>query len=177
MTQSTIVRRMAAVALGGILFATGIAVAGEGHREKSPEQRMARIEQGVRERLAPKLGLDERTTERLVEITRVQMAKRQAAMETVRKERRALRDLLDNKAPDAAIETQLRKLEDAQAAMPTPGAVLTETRRILTPKQQAELALLLPKIGRKGHHRGPPGGPGDWNDKAPPAAPAAPRTK
>lgn len=154
MTMRMRVGRMVGVATAGVLALTGVATAQPGAGRMTPEEHQARIEAKVHERLAPKLGLDEKTADRLASVLSAAAAKRHAARATVRGEREALRGLLDRKASDAELEAQLRKLADAQKAVPGRDAVLEETRGFLTVEQQARLTLLMSKDRRHGKRGG-----------------------
>jgi len=154
--------RFAAVALPTL--AIGLLVAGNAearppadkadHAQRF-EKRLQRLDKRVRKQLAPKLGIDEATTNQLVEIFQDRArSKRDAHME-MRGEMEKLQQLVDDGAGDAALDTQLARITKLRADMPERGAALDDTARILTPTQQAKLVLLAPKVmrrGMRGHH-------------------------
>jgi Spy/CpxP family protein refolding chaperone len=167
-------------ALATPAFVLGLLVAGsadarppanDAERAERIEKRMQRIDKMVRKKLAPKLGADEATTNKLVEVFQQQAATRHAAHMKMRGEMEKLKQLVDGDAGDAALDTQLARLADLREAMPERGAVLDETARFLTPEQQAKLVLAGPKMmkrrhGRHGRH-GPGGERGERGERGP----------
>lgn len=157
MTNRGFGKTIAAV-LGTLLLVSGAAFAhGPPGEKRDPAQRQAKVEQRVRERLAPKLGADEKTTARLVEIFQQAAEERAAAGRQIREERQALAAMVASKASPRDLDAQLVKLEDALSRQPSKHAVLAQTREVLTPQQQATLVLSFGRGGGKGpggHHRG-----------------------
>lgn len=159
MPRTGMLRTLPLVALVAFLVSSGRTAAGA--EQVDPARRLARVERQVRERLAPQLGTDERTTARLAEILREAASRRMAAMQAVRAEREALQALVDRKAPAKELETELARLDDAAARVPARRAVFEQTRRVLTPEQQALLVLQMGRHeqgGREGHRGGKPRG-------------------
>lgn len=145
------------VALVGGLVASSAQARPRGKDGPDParvEERQQQMEKGVRERLAPELGLDQAQTDRLVETFREAGQARRAAHEALRKEHQALQALVERGASDQELQAQLDRVEAAQKKLPERGSLLDETRRFLTTQQQAKLAVLLPRVMKEGkHHR------------------------
>lgn len=123
--------------------------------EARAEKRQARMEQMVRERLSPKLGLDQKQEDALLRAFDENAKERMQAMAAVKAERQALATLLEKGASERELAAQLSRLQAAQENLPRPGALLEKTEAFLTVEQQAKLALVAPegkafKHGRKG---------------------------
>lgn len=119
--------------------------------EERAEKRQARMERMVRERMAPKLGLDQAQEERLLGALQEVALERKAAMRAVKAEREALAALVERGASDAELSAQLERLEAASDKVPKRGALLDKTATFLTAEQQAKLALAAPD-GKHGKH-------------------------
>lgn len=149
----------AALSLGLALFA-GPAAAEEAQgrffdpsmMDAHRQERLEKMEQRIREDIAPALELDQGQTDALVALAREQFHERHAAKVLLRAEREALKVFLREDRSEAEIAAQLDRLLRAQEAMPTRGALIEESARFLTVEQQARLALMLPEL--KGDHHG-----------------------
>lgn len=140
---------LTAVGADGALAHRGGGKASPEERAQRFEKKKQRVEEMVRDKLAPKLGTDEATTNRLVGIFQAQMEARKAAHQKMRAERKKLAQLVEEGAGAAALDTQLARMAELREGMPKRGALLDETARILTPQQQAVLVLEGPKRMRK----------------------------
>lgn len=165
----TLTTKFTALAAAAALLASGAAIAldespsgttpqlserGERHgkRDRNRQQKHDRMREHAKKRLES-LGLDERSTARLQEVMTAARDKATTARAAVKAERDTLRTLVESGAGEAALEAQLRKLQDAQAAMPSRGAFLDETRSFLTAEQQARLVLAFSERGGKHRRR------------------------
>jgi Spy/CpxP family protein refolding chaperone len=154
-TKHPVFLMLSALAVGALLMAGTALARGKGHGgqgKMSPEARQAkmqeRMEKRISEKLAPKLGLDDRATRELVEAFKAAQTERHAAMQNVKKELKALEALVE-KGSDSQINAQLKRVKRAQSAVPNKHALFEKTQRILTPKQQALLVLEGPKMKKK----------------------------
>lgn len=116
-------------------------------------KRQAKMEAAIKERLAPKLELDEGQTARLIETLKEVGAERRAAHQKVRAESKKLKALIDAGANDGQLSEQMARLQTAKENKPRRGALLDETARFLTVQQQAKLTLILPKMMKHAKHR------------------------
>lgn len=120
--------------------------------EAKLEKKLARMERMVRERLSPRLGLDDAQEEQLVRAFQESAQERKQAMMAVKAERKALKELVERGAPEAELDAQLKRLEAAGESVPKRGALLDKTAGFLTAEQQAKLALVGPKHGKHGKY-------------------------
>lgn len=150
MTRTRYGKAIGVAALGGLLVLSGTALA---HGGGSPEERAARIERRVKEKLAPKLGLDEATAAKLADVFRRTARLRHEAMQRVRTERKALKALVERRATSQEIDVQLDRLAAAAAQMPPKRAMFEQARTVLTAEQAAKLVLLRGER-RYGRHGG-----------------------
>jgi Spy/CpxP family protein refolding chaperone len=116
-------------------------------------KRLERVEKMVRNKLAPKLEVDEATTDELVTIFQAELAQKHTAHQAVRTEMKKLKELVDEGAGSAALDAQLARVDAARDGMPTPGAALDQTAKILTSEQQAKLVLGAHKMMKRRHHK------------------------
>jgi hypothetical protein len=139
---------LAAVALVGSAAASAKGRAGTEGKGQNAEKRLERMEKRIQTKLAPKLGLDEKATQELVNIFKTTALERKAAMKKVQSEREALKALVES-GNDAQINDQLDRLKEAMQDVPKRHAIFDKTRDVLTPKQQALLVLEGPKMRGK----------------------------
>jgi len=143
-------KRMAMVGLvtAVVVGIGGVAVAkGRGDHQ----QRRERAERVMRAELTAELGLDQKQADALFAAGRAQFDKMKELRKAMRTEREVLESLVDGNAPDAEIAKQLAKMEAAAETMAAARpihALKDEAKKILTVKQQARLALLLPELRR-----------------------------
>lgn len=123
-----------------------------GKRDRTRKQKHHRVREHAEKKLQS-LGLDERSAARLQEVMTAARDRAREARAAVRAERETLRAMVEGGAGEAALETQLRKLQDAQAAVPSRSAFLEETRSFLTAEQQARLVLAFSERGGKRHRK------------------------
>jgi phage gp16-like protein len=157
MTTRLFPRRALAVGLA-LLCATVVALPAfarktEEERAAHHAKRQAKMEAVIKERLAPRLELDDDQTERLLETLRQVGDQRRAARQNVHAESKKLKALLDEGANDGQLSEQMARLRAAREAMPPKGALLDDTARFLTVEQQAKLTLMLPKMMKRARHK------------------------
>jgi hypothetical protein len=97
--------------------------------------------------LSSALDLDEKRALKLATAVKEVGEERQKAHQKLRADMKALRGLLEEEASDGKIKKQLdRVLEGRKAAQKQDELLLVKTRSFLSVKEQAKLALAMPKV-------------------------------
>jgi hypothetical protein len=128
----------------------------KGHGGMSDEQRGAlrdRVQQKIQTYLTVELssraGLDEKKSLQLGAAIKAQMDRRQATREKKRDEMKKLRELVDGKAADAALKTQIKSVVDQSDREEQLQALLDDTAKFLTATEQAKVVLAWPEVMRE----------------------------
>ncbi|MGD2062674.1 MAG: Spy/CpxP family protein refolding chaperone [Nitrospirota bacterium] len=106
---------------------------------------------------ADELGIDQATLDQIRAIVDQSRAEGHTLYDQVRRERRTMRDLLDEESPDeAAVMAQADVVGDAMTALKKHHlATMLKIRALLTPEQRAALAEIRREMGPRRHHGGP----------------------
>ena len=152
---------------------------GEGRKGggMSEEQRGAlreRVQQKIQTYLTVELssraGLDEKKSLQLGTAIKAQMERRQATREKKHAELQKLRDLVQQKAADAALKAQVKAVVDQSDREEQLQALLDDTAKFLTPLEQAKIVVAWPDVMKdarrliaqaRREHRGGGQGAGD----------------
>lgn len=112
--------------------------------------------------LSSRLGLDQKKSLQLGDAIQAHMQRRQEQRQRLKAEAQKLRGLLDAKAGDAQVKTQLDMVIGLAGRDDEIQRFLQETGKFLTVQEQAKLALAFPEIMKDMRHmmRRGPGGPG-----------------
>jgi hypothetical protein len=157
---------------------------GDGRKERgeragrlSPEERAAlrdRVQQKIQTYLTVELssraGLDEKKALQLGAAIKAQQERRQATREKKHAELQKLRDLVQQKAADAALKAQVKAVVDQSDREEQLQALLDDTAKFLTPLEQAKIVVAWPDVMKdarrliaqaRREHRGGGQGAGD----------------
>lgn len=119
--------------------------------------------------LSTRLGLDQKKSLQLGQALAAHMERRQQQRQRLKAEAQKLRGLVDAKAADAQLKSQLDIVIGLAGRDDEVQRLLQETSKFLTVTEQAQLALAMPEVMRDMRHmmregrrggRGGPGGPG-----------------
>ncbi|MBI1946840.1 MAG: hypothetical protein HYS27_14185 [Deltaproteobacteria bacterium] len=144
------------------------------------EEMRARVEQKIKTyltvELASRLALDQKRALQLGDAVQRHMERKHQRGEKMRTEADKLRELVEKKAPDAAVKSQLDMVVGLAGKDDDLHAFLGDTGKFLNVTEQAKLALSMPEIMRDVHRlvreakrefrgRGPGPGPGHDDDE------------
>ena len=151
----------------------------EGPRAERREEMRARVEQKIKTfitvELASRLALDQKRALQVGDAVQRHMERMHGRRERMRTEADKLRDLVEKKAPDAAVKAQLDTVVGLVGKDDDLHAFLADTAKFLNVTEQAKLALSMPEImhdvqrlvkdaRREMRGRGPGPGPGGDDD-------------
>ena len=153
------------------------AEAREGMREQLRGRVQEKIGAWLTNEISTRVGLDSTKSTKLSESIRAHIARKQDRAKQLRTEMVKLRSLVDAKAPDAQVKTQLDTVIGASSRDDDVHELLRDTARFMTVQEQARLALAMPEIMKemrkvmkeaRREGRGKRAPPGGFGPMAPP---------
>ena len=126
---------------------------GERLSKLPPEQRSAlrervkgKIQTYLTVELSSRAGLDEKKSLQLGSAIKAHLERKEAARGGRREAVATLRELVDGKAADAALKSQMKAVVDMHHKQEALDTLLDETARFLTPTEQARMLVALPDV-------------------------------
>jgi hypothetical protein len=126
---------------------------GERLSKLPPEQRSAlrervkgKIQTYLTVELSSRAGLDEKKSLQLGSAIKAHLERKEAARGGRREAVAKLRELVDGKAADAALKSQMKAVIDMHNKQEALDTMLDETARFLTPTEQARMLVALPDV-------------------------------
>jgi hypothetical protein len=126
---------------------------GERLSKLPPEQRSAlrervkgKIQTYLTVELSSRAGLDEKKSLQLGSAIKAHLERKEAARGGRREAVATLRELVDGKAADAALKSQMKVVVDMNHKQEALDTLLDETARFLTPTEQARMLVALPDV-------------------------------
>ena len=126
---------------------------GERLSKLPPEQRSAlrervkgKIQTYLTVELSSRAGLDEKKSLQLGSAIKAHLERKEAARGGRREAVAKLRELVDGKAADAALKSQMKAVIDMHNKQEALDTLLDETARFLTPTEQARILVALPDV-------------------------------
>jgi hypothetical protein len=126
---------------------------GERLSKLPPEQRSAlrervkgKIQTYLTVELSSRAGLDEKKSLQLGSAIKAHLERKEAARGGRREAVAKLRELVDGKAADAALKSQMKAVIDMHNKQEALDTLLDETARFLTPTEQARMLVALPDV-------------------------------
>lgn len=118
----------------------------EGMREQLRGRVQEKIGAWLTNEISTRVGLDSTKSAQLSESIRAHIGRKQERAKQLRTEMVKLRSLVDGKAPDAQVKTQLDTVIGASSRDDDVHELLRDTARFMTVQEQARLALAMPEI-------------------------------
>lgn len=126
---------------------------GERRAKLPPEQRSAlrervkgKIQTYLTVELSSRAGLDEKKSLQLGSAIKAHLERKEAARGGRREAVAKLRELVDGKAADAALKSQMKAVIEMHHQQEALDTLLDETARFLTPTEQARMLVALPDV-------------------------------
>jgi hypothetical protein len=121
-------------------------------REEIRERVEQKIQTYLTVELTSRLSLDEKRALKLSDAIKAQMKRKQERREKLKTEMQKLNDLVEKKAPDAQIKTQLDTVVGLAGRDEDMHDFLADTSKFLSVQEQAKLALAFPDIMKDMRH-------------------------
>ena len=131
------------------------ALAGDELKKGKRAEMRERVEQKIQTyltvELSSRMALDEKKSLKLSEAIKAQMKRKQERREKLKGEMNKLRDLVDKKAPDGQVKSQLDVVTGLAGRDEDMHDFLNDTSKFLTVQEQARLAIAFPEIMKDVH--------------------------
>ena len=163
--------RLFAVALAAAVIVPTVAIAGDtaadvgGKRGKRGKGKMNPAErEALRERVQSKIqsyltvelssraGLDDKKSLQLGNTIKAHLERRESARGTRHEAMKKLRELVDSKASDAALKTQMAAVASAAKAEDPLDDLMAELGKFLTTQEQAKVMVAFPEVMKDAMH-------------------------